>query len=207
MRACVLEQSGSHLTPKLAEPHIEMATPTPRLRRRQSKSPNKESTVQSQVLVREDEAATIRGRRVYGSFGLPQGPAAMIHAPDGSFVQLSRNMEEAVSRALNDDVFGPLAQDIDALDDDGLGNDNDDDTGPTVEKQPSPKKQKQWDAWRATLVELVGPYMQLMRETASLRSIETASRPSACACRKRSTVAIVCVYFESTFVHHLLEAS
>jgi len=143
--------------------------------RTQSKSPLKSDFVPIQ--------SAPKIRRPYGASGAVVGPSGLLYAPGGTLTQpVDPGHRIAMHRA--DESEPPAGGDIPTSYPTGI---------------PS-KKEKQWNKWNwEVLPAMLNPYLQLLRETDSLRNLSSMPRLLAClGCFGQRKLTVSCIYFEST---------
>ncbi|RDB18751.1 hypothetical protein Hypma_014627 [Hypsizygus marmoreus] len=146
------------------------------LRKKRSAAPTGNSG--ASVLI--SPAAEAPGRRPYGLPDLKVIPRVHLQDSSGAFVE--RN-EPVSSRAidadndLGDPTFLDLQREV-----------------PAAVVNHSGKKEKQWKKWADEVIpNLLSPYLQILRDSGSLRDVQPQSDGCQCGARK---MEVVCVYFE-----------
>jgi hypothetical protein len=63
------------------------------------------------------------------------------------------------------------------------------------------KRVRQWTKWaNETIPSLLQPYLRILRESDNLHTLNRHSNVPACSCERRSSISVVCVFFERKFV-------
>jgi len=145
----------------------------------------------------------------YGSGNMVIGMEGRVSTEAGVFVQILR----PEGRCYSVPAAGRDERDEDGLeekDEDGLEEQDDDiimregegfRDKAEARKQAS-KKERQWRNWSEEVIPaMLEPYMELLRESDSLRDLSSARRHRGCkGCGNGRSLEVVCVYFESRFL-------
>lgn len=151
----------------------------------QSSSPTRPPV--SNVFFRPNDVP--RDRRPYGLSDIMIGFQGKVYTPEGLFVQASPiggTSAPGVDDTDSDDDYKMLS-------DDGL-----EDVGAAYEKQQD-KKRRQWQKWSENVIPaMLKPYLQLLRETESLRSLNLVRNQQQClGCSGGRMLDVSCIFFES----------
>ena len=123
-------------------------------------------------------AGTFQTRRVYGMGDATSEPRANVYTPQGHFVQHTDSLREDQTN-----TFKALATDI------------------IVEAEGGKpgKKARQFQRWEGEILPaLMQPYIQLLRETDSLRNMSEVRRLVGCSgCHSGRSLTVACIFFES----------
>jgi hypothetical protein len=123
-------------------------------------------------------AGTFQTRRVYGTGDATSEPRANVYTPQGHFVQHTDSLQED-----HTDTFKALATDI---------------IGEAEGVEPG-KKARQFQRWEGEILPaLMQPYIQLLRETDSLRNMSEVRQLVGCSgCHSGRSLRVACIFFES----------
>lgn len=117
------------------------------------------------------------------------GLQGKVYTPDGLFVQVTTPTKPHVSA----DDDSDSDDDHEILSDNGLEH-----TGDAYEKQQN-KKRRQWQKWSEVVIPaMLKPYMQLLQETESLRSLNSVRHQQGCrGCLQGRLLDVSCIFFDS----------
>jgi hypothetical protein len=126
-------------------------------------------------------AGTFQTRRVYGTGDMTSEPRANVYTPQGHFVQHIDSFQEDQT-----DTFKALATDI---------------IGEAEGVKPG-KKARQFQRWEGEILPaLMQPYIQLLRETDSLRNMLEVRQVAGCSgCHAGRSLKVACIFFESMLI-------
>jgi len=150
-------------------------------------------------LVLVDEITSTRWP--YGSSGVFLGVQGQVATPGGVFSQVMPGSSHPFHQDKNEEV-GEVVMFEDC--EDNLGSEDEDDLGSEDEKEEEGvrqvgKKVQQWRKWSEDIIPaLLEPYLELLRESESLRDVSGARNIEGCkVCQGKQQLEVVCVYFES----------
>jgi len=170
----------------------------PRILKRSSRRSSVPPVEQPGLIPVDDFQAS---RRPYGSGNMVIGMEGRVLTEAGVFAQILRPEGRC---------YSVLAAGRDERDEDGLEEQDDDiivreEEGfrdeARARKQAS-KKERQWRNWSEEVIPaMLEPYMELLRESDSLRDLSSARMHRGCkGCGDGRSLEVVCVYFESRFL-------
>jgi hypothetical protein len=153
-----------------------------------ARAPTNTPVVPDLVLVDE----TTSTRRPYGSSGVFLGVQGQVATPSGVFLQVMPGSSHPFHQDRNEEV-GEVVMFEDSEDD--LGSEDEEEEG----VHQVGKKVRQWRKWSEDIIPaLLEPYLELLRESESLRDVSDARNIQGCkGCQGKRQLEVVCVYFES----------
>jgi hypothetical protein len=146
--------------------------------------------------------------RPYGSSGVFLGIQGQVSMPSGVFSQVMLASGHPFHQDKNEEVgevvmFEDSEDVLGSEDEEDLSSEDEEDLGSEDEKEESVqevgKKARQWRKWSEDIIPaLLEPYLELLRESESLRDVSGARNVEGCkGCQDKQQLEVICVYFES----------
>lgn len=125
-------------------------------------------------------------------------PSGLLHAPSGKLAQTNSTEQTFVPSNLHasNDAMSDEEDEYELFEEDSAV------TGDEYAKQQD-KKRRQWRKWSETIIpEMLKPYLSLLRETESFRSLDNVRRRQICTgCSEGRVLQVSCIYFNSMYFH------
>ena len=181
-----------------------LPTPMPRLLKKASQHSSPPSVKEPGLVAVDDLPLS---RRPYGSRNIVFGMEGRVSTQAGVFAQVlspDRNVQ-ADHRHIGEGVGGEhildsedsSEEDVEVMDDEPEGGGQNEGEA----RKRAGKKERQWRNWSEVIIPaMLEPFMELLRESESLRSLSNARNHQGCqGCEGGQRLEVVCVYFESMF--------